>query len=531
MAGGLLNLVSYGQENVIIYGNPKKTYFITKFKTITNFGIQNFRIDFDGQRNLRLDTDSVMEFKIPRYADLLGNTFVVINIPNIWSPIEYDVSNDEWNGYEFKWIEQLGNNLLKEIEITIGGQIVGKYSGEYFANVVDRDIVKGKTLLYNLMTGNTKDLNDPANAYDRINVYPHAYNPNITPPNIRPSIMGKKLYIPLECWFSTTPSYALPLIALQYQEVRIKITFRAISELYTIRDVTDISNSYPYIAPNMTIAKHQLYNFLSPPLDTSNNVMYTSNVWDADIHLMSKYYFLDTIEREYFAKKNHKYLIKDVYETDYLNISGKNMIELESRGIVSNYMFRFRRSDAFMRNTWSNYTNWPYETIPYTLSNMPSQSPISYIFTTGFYDGNSTTLNTKNILLDMGILLEGKYRENVLDAGIYNYIDKYLYTNNCVKDGLYIYSFELNDDLKNHQPSGGMSMDKFDVIQLELNTILPPQNPNSTYTPLCDAFGNEIGTRKNLWQLNEYNFDLRVFEERYNILEIQAGMGGLHFAR
>jgi len=531
MAGGLLSIKAYGQQNIIIYGNPKKSYFRSTFKTITNFGMQKFRIDYEGQRGLSLNSDTTMDFKIPRYADLLGKTYVVITIPNIWSTLYFNTTSQEWTGYEFKWIEQLGSNLIKEMEITINGQIMAKYSGEYFANVIERDENKEKKTLWNLMTGNTVDFNDPANAYDRVNTYPNAYNPDLPNSNIRPSISGRKLYIPIEAWFTSTPSYSIPLVALQSAEIKIKIQFRAIKELYTIRDVEDSVNSYPYIAPNINIDKHQLYNFLSPPMDSNNNVLYNSNTWKADIHLMSTYYFLSDEERNYFATKNHSYLIKDVYEKEYHNVTGINTVDLESRGIVSSYLFRFRRSDVYLRNTWSNYTNWAYSTIPFTLSNDPAQSPSLFVFTTGSFDNSSVTLNTRNILLNMSVLLDGKFRENQLDAGIYNYIEKYEHSDNCIKDGLYMYSYALNNKLGEHQPSGVMNMDKFDKIQFVINTINPPVNPDAVYTPLCDVDGNEIGTRKNLFDLNLYNYDLKVFEERINTFEIISGVGGLKMAR
>ena len=115
MAGGLFSVKSYGQQNVIIYGNPKKSYFRSTFKTITNFGMQKFRIDYQGQRSINLNNETNMEFTIPRYADLLGKTYIVISIPNIWSTLELNTQNQEWMGYEFKWIDELGTNLIQEM--------------------------------------------------------------------------------------------------------------------------------------------------------------------------------------------------------------------------------------------------------------------------------------------------------------------------------------------------------------------------------------------------------------------------------
>ena len=57
MGGGLLNLVAYGNLNVIVNGNPSKTFFKTTYAKYTNFGLQKFRIDYSGLRNLRLNED------------------------------------------------------------------------------------------------------------------------------------------------------------------------------------------------------------------------------------------------------------------------------------------------------------------------------------------------------------------------------------------------------------------------------------------------------------------------------------------
>ena len=71
MPGGLLNIVAYGQQNIILNGNPSKTFFKCAYVKYTNFGLQKFRIDFNGQRTLRLTEDSKFTFKMPRYADLI----------------------------------------------------------------------------------------------------------------------------------------------------------------------------------------------------------------------------------------------------------------------------------------------------------------------------------------------------------------------------------------------------------------------------------------------------------------------------
>jgi len=528
MAGGLLNLVSHGQENVLLFGNPQKTYFKTVYKKTTNFGLQKFRVDFEGSRVLHTNTETKMEFKIPRYADLLYDSYLVINIPDIWSPLYQDASGD-WVEYGFKWIDELGSNLIKELEILAGGQILGKYSGEYFANAVHRDYNNTKIDLWNRMTGNVDELNDPANAFTRVNMYPNAFYTGSN--NIRPSIRGRKLYIPIDAWFGQLASNAFPLISMQYMSLTFMITFRSIKDLYTLRDVTDKTNNYPYVAPDINNSLFTLRRFLAPPTDTSGNNGNQNDNWNADIHILSNYVFLDTEERQVFSRNNQEYLIKEVYEWDLPNTTGSSVVEFDTRGLVSNYMFRFRRSDANLRNTWSNYTNWPYNYLPYEITNTGSPDP--FLFITGNYTSDNFLQNDKNILLDMAIMLDGKYRENTLDGQIYNYVEKYKRTDGAAKDGLYLYSFALNTTNNTYQPSGAMNLDRFDKIQFEINTIEPPRNPSasSAIVDICDVNGDIIGVRKNVWDLNEYNYDLTIFEERYNVLMFQGGMVGLKYAR
>ena len=101
---------------------------------------------------------------------------------------------------------------------------------------------EGKKDLWDKMTGNVIELNDPGNAFGNINVYPSvAFRGN---PEIEPSIRGRQLFIPIESWFGVTSKTSLPLVAIQYNEISIKITFRPVKDLYKIRDVEDITNNF-----------------------------------------------------------------------------------------------------------------------------------------------------------------------------------------------------------------------------------------------------------------------------------------------
>ena len=154
MGGGLLNLVAYGNQNIILNGNPSKTFFKCTYAKYTNFGLQKFRIDYDGLRTLRMTEPSVFQFKVPRYGDLLMDTFLVVNLPTIWSPIQLVKHNTStatdyiWRPYEFKWIENLGSQMIKRVRFSIGGQIIQDFTGDYLYNLVERDFDSVKKKLY-----------------------------------------------------------------------------------------------------------------------------------------------------------------------------------------------------------------------------------------------------------------------------------------------------------------------------------------------------------------------------------------------
>ena len=564
MTGGLLNIVSYGNQNVILNGNPKKTFFKATYSKYTNFGLQKFRIDFTGQRSLRLTTDSTFTFYVPRYADLLMDTYVVVTLPTIWSPIyppNPTCGVKDWAPYEFRWIENLGTQMIKEIRISVGGQTLQVLTGKYLLALVQRDFSGAKKSLYDDMTGNTAELNDPGNSNSRINMYPNAYYTNL-PQGSEPSIRSRRLYIPINAWFTLSSKMAFPLIALQYNQLQIDVTMRPINDLYTIRDVMDSANGWPTVRPNYTNEYMQLYRFLqSPPSVSLAATDYNNNAqseWNADIHLISTYAFLSNDEAKTFAANEQKYLIKSAYEWNFENVTGSHRVWLENTlGMVSSWMFFFQRSDINLRNQWSNYSNWPYNYLPVNIIPAPVTPATQY---GGIYGGttvscnaaqvgpgystltqNNTGLfvtqpfsanNQRGILLNMAILLDGKYRENALDVGVYNFVEKYVRTQSNAPTGLYCYNFCLDTDPFNFQPTGALNTSKFSNVQFEFTTFYPPLDPSANFLTICDPLTRlPIGVNKPTWRIYDYNYNLVVLEERYNVITFMSGNAGLMYAR
>jgi hypothetical protein len=562
MAGGLMQLVSQGQQNIILNGNPSKTFWKSTYKKYTNYGKQCFRLDHEGTPQLNLTTESTFTFKVKRYADLLMDCYICITLPNIWSPImppqayqqnDGTTAYSDWAPYEFQWIKNLGAQIIQKVTINCGNQQLQQYSGQYILASAQRDFSSQKLALFDEMIGNVPELNDPANVEPRVNAYPNAYY-TTSAAGAQPSITGRTLWIPLGAWFNLSSYQAFPLVALQYNELSISVTFRPINEWFTIRDVMDYANNFPIVAPNFNQYYMQFYRFLQTPPDEElgpTSYVDTRTNWAADINLNCTYCFLSDDESTLFAKNEQKYLIKQVYEKPFYNITGQNRIDLDSLGMVISWMFYFQRSDANLRNQWSNYTNWPYEYMPQditpapTAGNVPNPNPapppvphllgpglnpdgtLSGLYTTGVYNPQ----NIKSILVAMGILLDGQYRENILPAGVYNFVEKYVRTAGFAPPGLYCYNFCLNTDPFSLQPSGAMNMSRFTNIQMEFTTISPPADPYAQVLTICDPnTGDIVGINKPTWRIYGYNYNMYLMEERVNMVVFVGGNAGLLYA-
>lgn len=536
MPGGFLNIVSVGNINVFLTGNPSKTFFKVTYAKYTNFGLQRFRLDYDGARDLRLTEVSKFTFKMKRYADLLMDTYVVVTLPDIWSPIYPASANtgNQYSPYEFRWIDHLGALMIKEIEILSGSSVLQRYSGQYLAAMVDRDFSETKKDMFNRMTGNVAELNDPANWSSRLksfpyqrNIYPSANSPaTATSASAEPSIHGRQLYIPINAWFTLNSQCALPLASMQYNELIINVTLRPIQEMFRVRDVFDVTNFFPYVQPDFNQERFQMYRFLqSPPLNF--NYANKTQTWNADVHIMATYCFLSDEEKQVFASKDQIYLVKDIFEYDYLNVTGSTKVKLESSsGMVSNWMFYFQRNDVNLRNEWWNFSNWAYDGV---LPQNVTLDATSNLYVTG----SAFASNSKHILQTFGVVIEGEYRENMLPRGIYDFVEKYTRTDGNSKEGLYLYNFCLSTSPTNYQPSGAFNLTKFKNIELEFTTFSPPVDAfNSQYNVVCSDTGLPLAvSTKPSWAHNVYNYNLHVFEERYNILSFINGNCGLMFAR
>ena len=547
MPGGLLNLVAYGSENIILNENPSKTFFKSVYKKYTNFGLQTFRLDHTGTNHIQENVKSTFKFKVKRYGDLLHDTYLCITLPDIYGsgPLENGTIDPD-KKYNFKWIKHLGYNMIDEVSITIGGQLINKYSGEYLLMLQEQFQSEDRMSHLNEMTGNTDDLNDPAkymkNYYNynpsdsestKTDYYPSSGTKVQSSDVLKePSIKGKKLYIPINAWFGNSMKQALPLVSLQYHEVDIIVTLKAVKDLYVVQnryiikykqgDVKlpnpifhdedfeecvpqpTVKEQFDHSIGNMSKTHNQLfyrkvnghhnykyvYNYLAPNDSITFDMFIdgTFRNWNPDIHLVSTFVFLTDEERTIFAKDNHNYLIKICYEQEFLGLVGNYSASVHLNGLVSDMFWRYRRNDAYRRNEWSNYSNIKYNE---RYNYFPIMNDHSY--KTQLIEPNEET-NEINILKKLEIMFDGKVREESFDENIFRLLQRYRTKNVFTRDlkHLYYYPFCLEGGLDDLQPSGAVNTSKFKDISLIFETINTPNNPNVDTSTLVKYIQNTV---------------------------------------
>ena len=253
MPGGLMQLTQVGAQNQLINGNPSMTHFRAVYRRHTNFAMESVRMSFSSS-NLDFNTTQTrtLSCRIDRYAQLLHDTYLVLTLPDIWSPMVsiagtlppagYDARCSAI-GYEFQWIKNIGYNLIDRVDIVANNVVLQSLTGEWLKLYSYMTHDATKRAVVDQMIGNVPAMYDPANAYDRTNQYPHAVAPAALPTTMpftstpEPSIRSRQLVIPLHFWFAENPGLALPLVSMQNSETYINVVLRPLNQLYTVIDV------------------------------------------------------------------------------------------------------------------------------------------------------------------------------------------------------------------------------------------------------------------------------------------------------
>ena len=248
MGGGLMQLVAYGAQDIYLTGNPQITFFKVVYRRHTNFSVESIEQTFNGSP----DFGKKVTVTVSRNGDLITNCYLQATLPAVVA-----------DGSGFSWSPEIGHALIKSVEVEIGGQRIDKQYSDWLSIWQQLTQESSAAGAYANMIGDVD-----ANSGTTTSATKAAYT----------------VYVPLQFWFNRNPGLALPLISLQYHEVKFNIEFAALADIST--GVTGASLG-----------------------DTS---------------LFIDYVYLDTDERRRFAQTSHEYLIEQLQFTGDESITGTN---------------------------------------------------------------------------------------------------------------------------------------------------------------------------------------------------------------
>jgi len=294
-----MQLVAYGAQDVFLTGTPEITFWKVSYRRHTNFAMESIEQTFSGQA----DFGRRVTCTISRNGDLCYRTYLQVTLPEINQSMKG--SGDE--GVYARWLDFPGEQLIAQVEVEIGGQRIDRQYGDWMhiwnQLTVPEDQKKG----YHQMMGNTTQLTyitDPAFANISGPCAAAGGPSQVCAP--RNALPETTLYVPLLFWFCRNPGLALPLIALQYHEVKINIDFRPIGEcLWAVKTLSAAAGSG----------------------SQSVSAAYQQSLVAASLYI--DYVFLDTDERRKMAQNPHEYLIEQLQFTGDESVgSSSNKIKL-----------------------------------------------------------------------------------------------------------------------------------------------------------------------------------------------------------
>jgi hypothetical protein len=450
MGGGLLQLVAYGAQDVYLTGNPQITFFKVGYRRHTNFAMEAIQQTFSGVA----DFGNSVTCQISRNGDLINRAYLEVTLPTL-------VSGD-------KYVNYVGLRLLRSVSIEIGGQQIDKHYSDWLYIWNELSLPIGKRFAWERMVGADNDITTSDTPYT--------------------------LNIPLEFWFCRQIGLALPLIALQYHEVKLKIEFE------TFKNCAFGANGVDPTGPK-SLSK--------------------ANLW-------VDYIFLDTDERRKFAQLSHEYLIEQLQFTGSESISSgaSSRVKLNFNHPCKELIWvaKYAGTGA-TRHHWYNYTvkaNGSFlgagefpgtKTIgsadSFELAGGSNVFALSGLSGTGDYL-KKVVLNTEPGLhpnatnpFDTCLLqLNGNDRFAQRNGSYFNYVQPFQHHTNIPENaGINVYSFAIKPE--EHQPSGTLNMSRIDTAVLSVTT----KSATSTITG-----------------------DLNVYATNYNVLRILSGMGGLAYS-
>jgi len=314
MGGGLMQLVAYGAQDVYLTGNPQITFWKVTYRRYTNFAIESIEQTFNGQADFGRRVQCI----ISRNGDLAYRTYLQVTLPEINQLMGLGAFVlGQGQGVYARWLDFPGEQLVAQVEVEIGGQRIDRQYGDWMHIWNQLTMTAEQERGYYKMIGNTTQLTfitDPSFADVDGPCDSLAPRQVCAPRNALPETT---LYVPLQFWFCTNPGLALPLIALQYHEVKINLDIRPIDEcLWAVTTLSCNTN------PNTGAAGQ-----FTPGRPVPATIAYNQSLVAASLYV--DYVFLDTDERRRMAQNPHEYLITQLQFTGDESVgSSSNKIKL-----------------------------------------------------------------------------------------------------------------------------------------------------------------------------------------------------------
>jgi len=405
-----MQLVAYGAQDIYLTGQPQITFFKSVYRRHTNFAVESIQQTINGS----VAAGSRVSVTISRNGDLLKNLWIQYNPSALIASGVTAVASD------------LSHALLQILEIEIGGQLIDRHYGTWLS--VWRDLTElnptgaqgelGAAGVEPAPNGGTGSIDtNPSTRYHRMS-YTHQGGLAITSTTAAPS----ECYIPMRFWFCRNPGLAVPLIALQYHEVKFNIQFSQTSSwCYGASPVTGLATS-------------------------------------CNLAVYADYVYLDTTERRQFAQNAHEYLIDQLQSQQEASsgTSSTNTIRLNFNHPVKELIWV--GAPTALIAPGSSADNVAGSATPSSIV-VPTPAGASAI--TGGGSGSTTPLTTKIILngTDRFTARNLKYftRNQVWDCHTG-------FGATGVPDAIAVYSFALRPE--EHQPSGTCNFSRIDTAQL-----------------------------------------------------------------
>ena len=398
MGGGLLQLVAYGAQDVYLTGNPQITFFKVVYRRHTNFAIEAIQQTPTGSNSL----GSRVSFQITRNGDLIHRVYFYGKIAATGN---------------VALVPNFGHKLLKTIELEIGGQRIDKHYSEWLYIWNELSLPVGKRDGYNVMVGaNARNLSTKLTNGQKY-----------------------ELYVPLEFWFCRNVGLALPLIALQYHEVKINIEYES-----DVLMVDKAATNFTFEEETKELVTGMVYH---------PNITLTGSVKLEEATLWVDYIFLDTDERRRFAQLSHEYLIEQLQFTGADSITGGTTDSMKSIRMNFNHpckelVWTIKKTDAGVY--WNNYSTAGGNSI-----------------------ANNDHLDSANPVTNAKIMLNGNDRFATRKGDYFSLVQPYQHHENTpdkYHQGINVYSFALKPE--EHQPSGTLNMSRIDTAVLSLSSSI-----------------------------------------------------------